>query len=157
MDVIIMPSTTLLLKQLKSNYPQFTFKKGNYFLWSPSENTIYYCDKSDNKPILLLHEISHALLGHADYNSDIQLITMEREAWDYAIKLAISYNVTMPTDVIESIIDSYRDWIHDRSTCPNCTATGLQINKHNYQCPACNHRWRVNEARTCALRRYSNK
>ena len=91
-----MPSTTLLLKQLKSNYPQFTFKKGNYFLWSPSENTIYYCDKSDNKPILLLHEISHALLGHADYNSDIQLITMEREAWDYAIKLAPIYSPNNP-------------------------------------------------------------
>ncbi len=152
-----MPSTALLLKQLKTDYPQFSFKKGDHFLWSPSESAIYYCNKNQNQSILLLHELSHALLGHTDYNSDVQLITMEREAWDYAIKLALNYDIKMPTDTIESIIDSYRDWLHDRSTCPNCTATGLQINKHNYQCPACNHSWRVNEARTCALRRYTIK
>ena len=152
-----MPSTASLLKHLKTDYPQFSFKKGDHFLWSPSENAIYYCDKIQNQSILLLHELSHALLGHTDYNSDIQLITMEREAWDYAIKLAPTYDIKMPTDAIEPIIDSYRDWLHDRSTCPDCTATGLQVNKQNYQCPACNHSWRVNEARTCALRRYTIK
>jgi len=150
-----MPSTASLLKQLKSNYPQLSFKKGDHFLWSPSENAVYYCDKIRNQSILLLHELSHALLGHTSYESDIQLITMEREAWDYAIKLAPSYNIEAPSQVIESTLDSYRDWLHDRSTCPNCTATGLQVNKHSYQCPACNHQWRVNEARTCALRRYA--
>ena len=150
-----MPSITSLLKQLRVDYPQFSFCQGDCFQWSPSEKTIFYCTTTDNQPVLLLHELSHALLDHATYTSDIQLITMEREAWDYAVRLAPSYKVSMPTKFIESTLDSYRDWIHDRSTCPNCTATGLQINKSNYKCPACSHSWRVNEARTCALRRYA--
>ena len=149
-----MPSTASVLSQLKNNYPQFTFELGDNFLWSSSNNTIYYDKTSDNQPIFLLHELSHALLGHASYNRDIELITMERQAWDHTIKLAPQYGVTISDDVVQSTLDSYRDWIHERSTCPSCQATGLQIEKHIYMCPACNRQWRVNEARTCALRRY---
>jgi hypothetical protein len=154
MDVIIMPSTTTLLSRLKTDYPQFSFKPGDDFLWSSSDNTIYYNNKIENQSIFLLHELSHALLGHTNYTSDIQLITMERQAWDHTIKLATKYYVTISDDMVQSNLDSYRDWLHSRSTCPSCEATGLQIKDYTYTCPACSHKWQVNEARTCALRRY---
>jgi len=146
-----------VLSQLKSNYPQFSFKLGDNFLWSPSDNTIYYDKSIGFRPVLLLHELAHALLVHNSYDRDIQLITMERQAWDYTKELAPAYHITLPDDIIQSNLDSYRDWIHDRSTCPICQATGIQIEKSVYSCPACSYQWRVNEARTCALRRYELK
>jgi hypothetical protein len=157
MDVIIMQSTISILSSLKTNYPQFSFKQGDNFLWSSSDNTIYYDRASKNQAVFLLHELSHALLGHSSYKRDIQLITMERQAWDHTIELAPKYNVAIEDEMVQSTLDSYRDWLHARSTCPSCKATGVQINKFAYVCSACNHKWRVNEARTCDLRRYRIK
>lgn len=152
-----MVSTALLIKNLKSDYPQFNFEISSEYLWSPSSHTIFYTSNGENEG-LLLHEISHGLLDHVEYQYDIDLIAMERAAWDRAIELSSSYNVKIDDELIESNLDSYRDWLHARSSCPNCNATGLQIKKQTYKCPACNHIWRVNEARICALRRYdSNK
>jgi hypothetical protein len=149
-----MPSTTTLLSRLKINYPQFSFKLGDDFSWSSSDNTIYYNKKIKNQSVFLLHELSHALLGHSNYTSDVQLITMERQAWGHTLELARSYNIIVSDQIIQSNLDSYRDWLHSRSTCPECQATGLQIKELVYQCPVCSHKWQVNEARTCALRRY---
>lgn len=154
MDVIIMPSTTSILNQLKNNYPQFLFKKGNKFQWSPSEKTIYYDSLAKDQAIFLLHELSHALLGHSSYNYDVQLISMERQAWDNTVELAPLYGVLVDDELVQLTLDSYRDWLHSRSSCPKCSANGTQTDKFLYKCPACNNTWRVNEARTCALRRY---
>jgi hypothetical protein len=156
MDVIIMLSTISLIKKLKVDYPQFSFIKGASFSWSHSESTIYYADTDDDLAYLF-HELSHALLGHTSYDRDIQLMAMEREAWDYTIKLAPKYDVAISNDMVQSTLDTYRDWLHKRSTCPKCTANGLQTAKRTYKCLACGHIWYVNDAKTCALRRYSNK
>ena len=157
MDAITMPSTTSILSQLKIDYPQFSFKKGDDFLWSSSDNTIYYDGTTNNRSIFLLHELSHAILGHTSYDRDIQLIAIERQAWDHTAGLAPLYGVIIPDDIVQSTLDGYRDWLHSRSTCPKCQATGMQIDRYTYKCPACGHNWRVNEARTCALRRYKTK
>jgi hypothetical protein len=155
MDVIIMQSTTSVLKKLITSHPQFTFIEGDNFLWSSFDNTIYYDRSAKDKSVYLLHEISHALLGHSNYDRDIELVSMERQAWDYTLKLAPKYNLVVPESIIQSTLDSYRNWMHERSTCPECESSGLQINKNSYMCPCCNHAWRVNEAKNCALRRYS--
>jgi ssDNA-binding Zn-finger/Zn-ribbon topoisomerase 1 len=149
-----MPSTISLIRQLKSDYPQFHFQKANRFLWSPSEHTVYYTS-ADSDYAFLLHELSHGLLGHAEYKRDVELIAMERAAWDKAVELAPNYSLTFSENLVENTLDSYRDWLHARSTCPNCKATGLQVKQREYTCPACRHNWRVNEARVCALRRFS--
>ncbi len=148
-----MLSTASLVKKLKSTYPQFNFKQASDYLWSPSEQTVYYLDSPDEYGYLL-HELSHGLLGHTDYYYDIELIAMERAAWDKALIISQSYGLTIGDNLIESTLDSYRDWLHSRSTCPKCGATGHQTHKNIYACPACNQNWRVNEARLCALRRY---
>ncbi len=150
-----MPQTASILTKLKREYPQFTFKSGQDSLWSPSDKTIYFDKTSPDQSAFLLHELSHALLGHMDYGYDIQLIAMERQAWDYAIKLSTSYGLSISDNLVQSHLDSYRDWLHARSICPSCSSNGLQTGRKTYSCLACGHKWRVNEARTCALRRYS--
>lgn len=151
-----MPSTTSLIKNLKADFPQFVFKVSDNFLWSHSDNTIYYTDnKNDYR--FLFHELAHALLNHADYSRDIELIAMESKAWDKTKEIALNYHVLIDDDYIQSNLDTYRDWMHERSRCPKCDSSGMQIKKHSYRCLACNHEWHVNDAKTCALRRYSNK
>lgn len=149
-----MPSTVSLIQQLKTDYPTLSFTKSNDFSWSPTDQTVYYKDEADSDAFLL-HELSHGLLHHSDYTRDIELITMERAAWDKASQLAVTYHQNIDEFLVETTLDSYRDWLHARSMCPNCSATGLQTKKQAYTCPACSHSWRVNEARVCALRRFS--
>jgi len=151
-----MPSIISLIKKLKSDYPQFTFCESDTFLWSHDENTIYF-EKAGNNYGFLLHELAHALLNHIDYYRDVELLAMERKAWDKARKLATDYDLSIDDDFIQSNLDTYRDWLHSRSTCPACKANGMQVESKTYKCLACNHKWRVNEARTCSLRRYDVK
>jgi hypothetical protein len=149
-----MPSTALLITKLKSDFPQFKFEAGGDFMWSPMDKTIHFKpDVPENA--LILHELSHGILGHNTYQHDIELIGMERAAWDNALRIADKYSVKIDDNIVESNLDSYREWLHDRSTCPKCQATGTQIKPKLYKCLACGNSWRVNEARICALRRYS--
>lgn len=154
MAVTTMLSTTSLATSLAKDYPEFTFKTGADFYWSPSEKTIYYVDASEDIAAFL-HELAHGLLEHSDYPRDITLIELERDAWTHAIEIiAPLYEVTIEATIAEAALDSYRDWLHTRSTCPNCQATGVQTKIDTYRCVACRVSWRVNEARICALRRY---
>lgn len=149
-----MQSTASLIAKLRSDFPQFKFEPGDDFMWSPTDKTVFYRSDTPDSP-LLLHELSHGILGHSDYQHDVELISMERAAWDNALRLADEYSTEITSDVVESNLDSYREWLHDRSTCPRCQATGTQTKPKLYKCVACGNSWRVNEARICALRRYS--
>ncbi len=153
MDATIMPSITSLVDKLKIDFPNVQFKTGQEFRWSPMENTIFF-DSTSNDLGSLLHELSHAALQHGDYHKDIQLIEMERDAWEYAKTiLCAQYEVTIDENDIQDALDTYRDWLHARSTCPKCQATGIQTKKYTYKCIVCTSQWHVNDARVCALRR----
>jgi len=154
MGAIIMQSTASAILKIINNYPQFIFKKSDDFLWSSSDNTIFYNPKDVHALALLLHELAHALLGHKLYLSDVQLISIESQTWDYAVNLAESYNIVIPEEIVQSNLDTYRDWQHERSTCPKCTATGMQIKNNIYSCLACSNQWKVNQARDCRLQRH---
>ena len=148
-----MQSTSSLAAKLRTDYPQFSFTPDETFRWSPSHTTIYYIESYDASS--LLHELSHALLSHSGYTKDIELLQMERDAWHYAKTiLAPKYDVVIHNDVAEDALDTYRDWLHARSICPKCAATGIQSRKNTYKCIGCGTTWRVNEARICHLRRY---
>lgn len=153
MDATIMQSITLLAAKLSADFPSLHFLEGEDFHWSPHTRTIHF--DPWGTPADLLHELSHAILEHQDHVRDIQLIKMEQEAWEHArSKLAHSYELTITTDYIQDALDTYRDWLHARSVCPNCAATGIQTHKYRYRCLACGCHWEVNDARICALRRY---
>ncbi|HRN97393.1 MAG TPA: hypothetical protein PLZ58_03055 [Candidatus Saccharibacteria bacterium] len=149
-----MHSTVSIISRFKLDFPSLSFKNGNSFAWSPSEKTVYYDEYGKDATCLVLHETAHGLLGHTNYSKDIELIGMERQAWEKAAEIAKKYDVTIDEETVQSNLDSYRDWLHARSTCPNCTATGVQETKNTYTCLACGHKWRVNEARVCGLKRY---
>ena len=155
MDVTIMAATNLLLKQLITDHPTITFTQGAEFLWSPSDTTVYYDEITPHTHSILLHELAHGLLGHHDYSKDVELLAMETEAWEHARTLADKYEITLVEDTIQDHLHTYREWLHARSLCPHCEATGFQSGVRHYSCIACSQDWRVNEARICALRRYS--
>ena len=151
-----MPRTALLLSKIREDYPEIRFEKGDVFRWSPVDQTVYYIDNNDD--VSLLHELAHAVLGHKNYTRDIELLTIEREAWDHVVTVfKDKYAISIDEQQIEQMIDTYREWLHARSLCPSCEATGVQNDKNHYSCLACSASWRVNEARTCALRRYKTK
>ena len=150
-----MRSMSSLIHKLKTVHPTITFVEGDQFSWSPATSTVLFNRELPHAPLLLLHELSHALLGHREYRRDIELIAMETAAWEQAKQEAETYNVRIDEAAIQDHLDTYRDWLHARSTCPNCSANGYQTERLQYECPACTHSWKVNEARLCALRRYS--
>lgn len=156
------PITSLITRLIKNNEQHaksanLKFSASHYFGWDYAACTITYNPDDPDAPAHLLHEYGHALLGHHDHDRDISLLAMERAAWDEAVQLAPKYNVTIDTDTIESALDTYRDWLHARSTCPTCATTGIQVRGDRYLCLACQAIWRVNDARSCSLRRYTIK
>lgn len=159
MAVTTMAKTNSLVAKLQADFPGVNFASGDDFYWSPRTKTVYYAEKSgDDSQITLLHELSHALLDHRQFERDIDLLKIEREAWDYARDvLAPRYNFAISEDVIERMIDTYRDWLHARSTCPSCSMTGVQTAEATYHCLGCSRDWKVNDARRCGLKRYSVK
>ncbi len=152
-----MPLTLSLLETLEKTYPLVMFRAGDRFVWSPEAKSVFYAKNEKDADALLLHELSHALLAHRTYSRDVELIAMEAAAWDKARELAKKYDVEIQEAAVDAHLDTYREWLHSRSTCPACDATGFQDGKNTYTCPACTHQWRVNEARLCELRRYSIK
>ena len=146
-----MPSTNSLVAKLRSIYPDLTFYQGTSTHWSHATRTISYTPETP--PAELLHELGHAISRHASYDRDVKLITMEREAWTVAQEIAPQYGMAIANGIIEDYMDTYRDWLHARSLCPNCQTNGIQIAARTYECPACRTKWSVNEARACRLRR----
>lgn len=149
---------TDLIDQLNKDFPNLIFKKDRKFLWSPIKNIVFYNETDTHAKAFILHEVAHSLINHNSYKKDIELLIIEREAWDLAIHdLALRYKVDIDEEFVQTSLDSYRDWLHDRSTCPSCSSSGLQVSADTYRCIACGQTWRVNEARNCTLRRYKNK
>lgn len=148
-----MPLITRLLLSLKSDFPQFRFELSDDFLWSYRDNIIYYT-KNNDQVEYLFHELAHGLLSHSSYQTDVELIAMERQAWEKACEIAKSYNILITDDFVQSNLDSYRDWLHARSKCPECKATGMQTDKITYKCPECAQAWQVNDAKNRNLKRY---
>jgi len=139
-------------------FPEFTFVKATDFRWMPGKKTIEYAPDDPHAAEHLLHEVAHAKLDHASYERDVELITLERDAWHYAqTVLAPTFAITIDDSLVEDDLDTYRDWLHARSTCPHCQATGIQTGSKTYTCVVCRTKWQVNAAIHCGLKRYTQK
>ena len=142
-----MPKTELLnLNRLITDFPQFTFEEHEVFHWSPRHTTVYYNSAKLERPegiFQLLHELSHALLDHIYYESGIELLRMGAAAWEKARELAKRYDIKISSKHVERCLDSYRDWLHLRSTCPNCKSISLEVSPNSYHCFNCSQRWNV--------------
>ena len=62
---------------------------------------------------------------------------MESEAWEKARELADSYGISVDEELIQRELDTYRDWLHQKSRCPVCGLTRYQTPDGGYHCPSC--------------------
>lgn len=139
------------IKDIQELFPQFTFKNSGHFYWSPLEQVIYYNDSdiSESASWSLLHELSHAVLGHTTYKTDLELLIMESEAWEQAKEITQTHDISIriSDDHIEDCLDTYRDWLHARSTCPTCALVGIQTSAATYTCLNCRQKWKISPSR----------
>lgn len=149
-----------LVEKLKHDFPDIKFEKGDNFYWSPKKQTVVYAGGSTQPEIstwTLLHELSHGILGHKNYASDFELMQLEVEAWQHAKKLAKNYDVKISPEHIQDCLDTYRDWLHRRATCPNCSTVSAQEDVKTYKCINCSTIWNVSASRFCRpYRKVSN-
>ncbi len=151
---------SILLKKISSDFSQFAFIASDNFIWVHTGSEIHYNKaRLEDKSFAfsLLHELGHGLLDHSSFTSDVQLLKIERDAWDKAINIAEDYGIDIPHNYIESRMDTYRDWLYARSLCPKCHQCGLQTAKTVYSCPFCSGEWKVSESRLCRVTRRSIK
>ncbi len=151
-----MPATSSLSKKLARSHPHITFTQGEQARWSPTTSTVFYNPNETHADWILLHETAHAILGHQEYTLDIELLKLERAAWHYATTtLAPQYDILIDTEFIETHLDTYRDWLHTKSTCPHCQSNGIEQTKQRYLCVHCGGTWRTNIGVDTGIRRYT--
>lgn len=140
-----------LLLELRKDFPGLDFASGEAFCWSPKTNTVMYNDRGQEEADgwALLHEVGHAVLNHHNYSSDLELISLESKAWAEAKRLGEKYGHTIDPDHIEDCMDTYRDWLHQRSACPTCDTRSLQQDASHYRCHNCGQIWAVTASRFC--------
>lgn len=135
------------LLELQSEYPDFSWQLGARFKYRPEKTIII--DQNSPAPwpyfaLLTLHELGHALSKHKDYKTDVERLRIESEAWQRAKRLISehknwqkTYQLAYDEDFAESELDSYRDWLHQKSKCKNCGLTRYQTLDGKYHCPQC--------------------
>ena len=149
-----------LLNKLKHITHDIKFSKGSSFAWSPTNRTITYPSKTTGSEVeawSLLHEIGHALSAHTTYESDVDLLLIEVEAWEKAKEIGLKLDISIDEDHVQNCLDTYRDWLHQRSTCPRCGIVAMQTDSKTYRCHNCHNTWLVSASRFCRPYRRSAK
>lgn len=131
-----MQNSTNFLSEIQKTHPEFIFKQGKKFAFHPPK-TIIIGPWEPHFELLLLHELSHAILGHKAFKTDVERLKIESSAWEQAKKLSKTFDITFDQDFAQSELDSYRDWLHQKSLCKTCGLTRFQTKDGNYHCPKC--------------------
>jgi hypothetical protein len=141
-----------VVKALHRSFPQLHFTAADTFCWSPETREVFYdTDRTADTGVWsLLHETGHALLDHASYKADFELIRLEVDAWEKAKELATDLAIVIDEEHIQDCIDTYRDWLYRRSICPSCNTKCLQESElAEYYCFNCHETWGVTPSRFC--------
>lgn len=93
--------------------------------------------EQNNYCLQLLHEVGHAISGYVTYKTDVERVKIERAAWDEAAELCEKYGVDYDEEFVEAELDTYRDWLHQKSKCPDCQMVRYQDQNGVYHCPFC--------------------
>ncbi len=178
-----------IVHDLATLYPSLRLTESDSFYWSPESQTVHYNPnelQTDEGCWAIIHESGHALLGHATYRSDFELLQLEVAAWEKAKEIATKLQkervdgirhmgkpnerahsspptthhlpptLSIDEDHVQDCLDSYRDWLHRRSLCPNCSLGSIQVSPDTYSCIFCDHSWHVSSNRFCRPYRTSN-
>ncbi len=125
-----------LVNKLSVDYPGLRFLNGQRFAFRPPRTVVIGPDEP-SKELLLLHEVGHALLGHREFATDVSRLKMEVGAWEKAREIASQYGVEFDDEVMEQELETYRNWLHQKSRCPRCGLIRYQIPNGEYKCPKC--------------------
>ena len=126
----------LFLERLKTDFQTFRFVFGKKFTFRPPK-TVVIGHEEPFWRLLILHEVSHGVCKHKSFRMDVERLRMENEAWEKARELAVLYNIKINEDLIQGELDTYRDWLHQKSRCPKCGLTRFQTPDSLYHCPRC--------------------
>jgi replication factor C subunit 3/5 len=69
--------------------------------------------------------------------------------YNYKVVAEYKYDINIDDDHIQNCLDTYRNWLHLRSTCPECGIRTLQTDKYTYRCHNCHTIWKVTSERFC--------
>lgn len=125
-------------EQLRQDFGELRFVRGRKFAFRPPR-TIAIGPAEPFSRLLVLHEVGHAVLKHRSFKADVERLRMEMAAWEKARELAPGYGIEWEEDVVQRELDTYRDWLHQKSRCPKCGLTRFQDAKGQYRCPRCNY------------------
>ena len=129
------------VQKISEQYPNLRLKQGKKFTFRPPR-TIFYEEKGtglslNEYKLSLLHELGHALLKHRNFPTDAERVKMERAAWERARELCTECSVDYEEEWVEEHLDTYRDWLHQKSLCPVCGLTRYQTMDGEYHCSFC--------------------
>lgn len=139
------------LAEIQQDYPWIKFVVGRKMAFRPPHTIVYTFDDKKKAGqmgaeasgwtenawrLRLLHELGHATLGHRDWQMDVERVKMERAAWEQARGFCEKYHIIYDEELVEAELDTYREWLHQRSRCPRCGLTRVEI-KGGYRCPLC--------------------
>jgi len=145
---------SILVEQIRHDHPDVSFVEGAHFSWHAGKRHVSFKRSSASAPTKhdiwsLLHELGHALLEHTDYRYDVELLKFESAAWEKARELAHDYCLEINEDYLQDCLDTYRDWLHLRATCPTCSSRSFQASPRRYHCFNCQTEWNVTRSRLC--------
>lgn len=123
-------------ERVLNDYSDLTIRMGHKFAFRPPR-MVMVGPYEPSFRLLFLHEVGHAVSGHRDFVTDVERLKIEVEAWSEARKLADTYGVEVDESLIQSELDTYRDWLHQKSRCPKCGLTRFQTPDSVYHCPLC--------------------
>lgn len=125
-----------IVSRLRVDYPKFRFVDGKKFSFRPPRTIVIGPDEQ-NSELLTLHELGHALSGHKVFKTNVDRLKKEVEAWEMARDLALSYGIEFDEEVMQTELDTYRNWLHQKSRCPECGLTRFETPDGHYHCPRC--------------------
>ena len=116
--------------------PELEFVAGGYFAYNAADEVVYFIEDHldmEQGRLALLHEVSHALLGHFHYGSDYELLFMEVLAWHKTKNLAPRFGLELDDLFVRECINSYDRWLTDRASCPDCNNLCLPKSGHDFR------------------------
>ena len=125
-----------LLQKIMTKYSDFAYHTGSKFTFRPPK-TIILGPFEPHYSLLFCHELGHALSGEDHFDTDVERLKIERLAWDKAQELCTEFHIPYDEEFVEEQLDSYRDWLHSKSKCPQCGLTRYQTKNGQYHCPHC--------------------
>ena len=126
-----------IITRLEADLPDLRFVFGRKFAFRAPRTIVVPDDFKESDSLLVLHEVGHALTGRFNFQTEAERLRIEVLAWGEARKLAEKYGVFVDEDLIQGELDTYRNWLHQKSRCPNCGLTRFQTPDGAFHCPRC--------------------